>query len=109
MPRCSCASSPGRTRRRCAPTADRFLARRPGPWKARGRVHFRLALAPFMAALAGCASVQPLPAPTPELPLAAWEGPEVTDANAVNGRHAQRSAAPALAKTAEHRGADAPS
>ncbi|HTQ08219.1 MAG TPA: extensin family protein [Polyangiaceae bacterium] len=68
---------------------------------------------PFLAlaagVLAGCATVPPLPAPTPELPLAAWEGGTTASKNAPQGSGGRRAPSPALAKTAERGTADAPS
>jgi hypothetical protein len=72
----------------------------------------RLALTALIATLTGCATVPPLPAPTPEVPLAAWEqglkpaataAPDLAEPN-------PRPQAPALAKTAEQKpGAGLPS
>ena len=58
--------------------------------------------APLLALLGGCAAVRPLPPPTPELPLAAWED-EPTGELAPEAKQSDRSPAPALAKTAERR------
>lgn len=49
----------------------------------------------------------PLPPPTPELPLAAWEGGSAGK-NAPDGAGARHTPAPALAKTAERRTSEAP-
>jgi len=66
-----------------------------------------LAVAPFLAALGGCATVAPLRPPVPEVPLAAWEGGAAESAAPGNG--SRRAPPPALAKTAERRTSDAPS
>lgn len=67
----------------------------------------KLALASFVAVLGGCASVPPLPAPTPEVPLAGWEGGNANEP-APHGTRSRRSGSPPLAKTADKRTADAP-
>lgn len=62
-------------------------------------------LALVCAALAGCATVPPLPPPTPEVPLAAWEGGTGVPVQAApNAGTNPRS--PALAKTAGRNATD---
>ncbi len=71
----------------------------------------RLALTSLLGALAGCAAVAPLPPPTPELPVAAWEhgAPSAEPAAADPSGTSPLAIAPALAKTAERKpGAEAP-
>ncbi len=66
-----------------------------------------LAVAPFLAALGGCATVAPLPPPTPDVPFAAWEGGPAAE-NAPKRGDSRHAPPPALAKTAERRTSDAP-
>lgn len=67
-----------------------------------------LTVAPLVAALGGCATVAPLPPPTPEVPLAAWEGGAAASKNAPRDDGSRRARPPALAKTAERRTSDPP-
>jgi hypothetical protein len=75
------------------------LARRPAPWKDFGMAPVRPLLAALVAATAGCASVRPLPAPTPELPMAAWENGELGAAPAPAGGERRGPTGSALAKS----------
>lgn len=80
------------------------------PFPPEKRPIFGHALAALSSVLAGCAAVTPLPPPTPELPLAAWErsGEARNDAETRSG-NARAIPAPALAKTARRHDADPPS
>jgi hypothetical protein len=88
------------------------LARRLSAWKTaavppkpENRAFFGQAFA-LLGLVAGCATVPPLPPPTPEVPLADWEAPDA--ASARDGSSASRAPAPALAKTAGRRAATDP-
>jgi hypothetical protein len=88
------------------------LAAWPGPWNTAAVPFTRKkgliigpALVPLSAALAGCATVPPLPAPTPELPLAAWEGGATPPQDAARTSSAN-ARSPALAKTARRNASD---
>jgi hypothetical protein len=94
------------------------LAHRPGAWDTplvpsppESRLLLGQALASLLGVLTGCAAVVPLPAPTPEVPLAAWErGPGAPNADESLGATNPRAAgSPALAKTAHRHDTDPPS
>jgi hypothetical protein len=59
-------------------------------------------LAFLVAALPACATMPPLPKPTAELPLAAWEQQASPGAELGAGPASARSPSPSLAKTANH-------
>ena len=65
-------------------------------------------IAPLFGALAGCTTLAPLPPATPEVPLAAWERIDAASEPRDGELAHARTSAPALAKSASHRGSDAP-
>ncbi len=66
---------------------------------------FGPALALLCAPLAACATVPPLPPPTPEVPLAAWEGGTAAPHDATR-RSGANARSPALAKSASRNATD---